>query len=303
MTDLFGTLLDVTLPVALVTLLGYLAGRLGWISDSRTLARLTLNILLPALAFSSLYQAHLTGDELLNLSIFTVVNMGLVLALSYLIVRALALDAVAASAFMLSTMMINAGNYGMPINQSAYGEEGLARATVFFVSSLVVNQTVGLYIASSGHADPLAAIRDILVSPLVYSAILGLLLNRLHLMLPTFLAHTLELAGSAAIPMMLIILGAQLANAEWDTNWWHASIAGALRLIGAPLLAFAVLLFFPLQGLSRNVGILQASMPTAVLASVFATEYQAKPRFVTSVVLITTLGSLVTIPVLITLLR
>lgn len=303
MTGLFTTLLNVSLPIALVTLFGYLAARLGWIDDSRSLARLSLNILLPALVFNSLYQASITDDEFLALFLFTVVNMALVLALSYALARTLRLDSVAASAFMLSTMMVNAGNYGLPITQFAYGEEGLARATIIFVSGLIVIQTLGIYVASSGHANPRAALRDIVTSPLVYSAVLGLLFNRLHFALPLFLSHTLDLTGNAAIPLMLIILGAQLAGAEWETNWWHVSLASAMRLVGAPIVAFAMLVFFPLQGLARTVGVLQSSMPTAVLASVLATQYHNKPRFVTGVILITTLGSLVTIPILITLMQ
>lgn len=70
-------------------------------------------------------------------------------------------------------------------------------------------------------------------------------------------------------------------------------IASGVRLLGGPLLAFLLVIPFGLTGLERGAGILQASTPSAVLASIIALEHDLLPDFVTPTVLLSTLLSLV----------
>jgi predicted permease len=96
---------------------------------------------------------------------------------------------------------------------------------------------------------------------------------------------------------MLIALGAQLAAAgrpkfSGDLVW--SSVA---RLVGAPLIALALAALFGFSGLERAVGVIQAAMPTAVLASIIAVENDLLPDFVISAVLVSTLLSLLTLTV------
>ena len=72
-------------------------------------------------------------------------------------------------------------------------------------------------------------------------------------------------------------------------------IASAIRLIGGPILAFTLVIPFGLEGIERGAGILQASMPTAVLATIIAMEYDLLPDFVTTTVLFSTIVSVVTL--------
>jgi len=97
---------------------------------------------------------------------------------------------------------------------------------------------------------------------------------------------------------MLVTLGVQLSQMERFHFSGDMLIASGLRLIGGPLLAFALVVPFGLTGLERGAGILQASMPTAVLASIIALEHDLLPEFVTPTVLFSTLISLVTLTVL-----
>ena len=74
------------------------------------------------------------------------------------------------------------------------------------------------------------------------------------------------------------------------------------KLISGPLLGFALAGPLGLSGINRQAAILESSMPTAVMATVLATEYDAAPQFTAGVVLMSTLGSIITVTAVITLL-
>jgi predicted permease len=80
------------------------------------------------------------------------------------------------------------------------------------------------------------------------------------------------------------------------------AISSAVRLLGGPILAFGLAAPFGLVGIERSVGILQASMPAAVLVSIIAVENDLLPEFVIATVLFSTLASVVTLTIVLTLL-
>ncbi|MEJ5346875.1 MAG: AEC family transporter, partial [Chloroflexus sp.] len=108
--------------------------------------------------------------------------------------------------------------------------------------------------------------------------------------------------SGALIPTMLVVLGAQLAAAGIPRINTDLLIASAIRLISGPVLAFATVGWFALPQLERNVGILQASMPTAVLVSIIAMENELLPEFITATVLFSNLVSIISLAVVLVLL-
>jgi predicted permease len=113
--------------------------------------------------------------------------------------------------------------------------------------------------------------------------------------IPEPLYRAIDLTAGAAIPMMLVLLGVQLSatpiNSEQRVIWRSMVI----RLGLSPLAAVALCMLLGIDGLERQVVILQASMPTAVVATVLATEFVTAPRLVAAAVLFSTLASMATI--------
>ena len=100
---------------------------------------------------------------------------------------------------------------------------------------------------------------------------------------------------------MLLVLGMQMADMKGNGGVRMMVPAIGLRLLIAPLVAVVVAGVVGLTGLSRSVGIIQASMPTAVLTIVLATEFELQPTAVTSIVIGSTLLSPLTLSLMITL--
>ena len=99
-----------------------------------------------------------------------------------------------------------------------------------------------------------------------------------------------------------MVLGLQLREAGRLTGGAATLIASGVRLIAGPALAFALIPLFGVSGIEASAGVLQASMPSAVLTAIIALENDVVPVFVTSVVFTTTLISLVSLTLVMALL-
>jgi hypothetical protein len=112
---------------------------------------------------------------------------------------------------------------------------------------------------------------------------------------PLPLERTTTLLGDASIPAMLVLLGMQLCKAEWAGRQLPIGLASGMRLLVSPILALLLAPFFGISGTARQAATLEAAMPAAVLNTVLATEYNAAPSLVTSIVFVTTILSPLTL--------
>jgi predicted permease len=157
-------------------------------------------------------------------------------------------------------------------------------------------------VASSGRAPIRQAFGQLLRLPVLYASLLGFGMNRLQIPLYEGVDRAVELLGSAAIPMMLVMLGIQLRNTSLLKHQRGVFRASGIRLLVGPLLAVALTAALGITGLERNVLIMQAAMPTAVITSVLATEFDTAPHLVAAVIVTSTLLSMVTLSVILSIL-
>jgi len=113
----------------------------------------------------------------------------------------------------------------------------------------------------------------------------------------------MSLLGAAAVPLMLIVLGAQLARTRIDNQIRLVALASGTKLLLPPMIGVLLARMLLLHGLTANVAIIQTSMPTAVISIILAEEFGSDTRFVSSVVMVSTLGSFISLSLLLTWLR
>lgn len=282
------------LPVFLVAGAGYLLGRLTSV-DPRSLSQATFYIFGPCLVFSLITGTRMEGADIVRMIGFTFFLILLIGGLTWLAGKALRLERRLLMAVMLATMFMNAGNYGLSVNLFAFGEDALAHASLFFVTSAVMTYTIGVVIASMGSASLKKSFLSLLKLPVLYALLLGVLATGFDWSLPQPLEGTINLVGAASIPVMLVLLGFQVGRLEWSGKYSALGLANGMRLVVAPGLAALLSNLFGLSGPARQAGILEAAMPTAVMAVVLSTEFDLEPSFMTSAVFTSTLLSPLTI--------
>jgi predicted permease len=214
------------------------------------------------------------------------------------------------SGFLLTTTFMNSGNYGLSISRFAFGEIGFQYAVIGYLTQAILAQTLAVYLASAGRGSRRAALGQVFRLPLIYAVLLALALRLAGIRLDETngavavgLYRGARLVADAALPILLLILGTQLTQRQPVTAVGALALASVLRLLVSIPIAYALGRLLGLSGLPLAVGTIQAAMPTAVNMIVLAVEFEAWPEFVSNGVVITTLGSLVSLTLLIAALR
>jgi predicted permease len=136
----------------------------------------------------------------------------------------------------------------------------------------------------------------------LWATVPALLVSSTGLPVPLMLSRMIGLLADAMIPVMLFALGLQLLEQKRVSLSGDVLLASGIRLLLAPAIAFAVAIPFALGPVENAAGILQAGMPTAILVAIISKENNIVPGFVTSVVVVSTLASLLTLTLLMVLL-
>ncbi len=285
MIDLFTQNL---LPVFLAAGAGYLlAARTR--AEPQTMSHAVFFVFAPCLIFQVIVESRLPADALLKMTAFTFATLLGLAALAAGVAWMAGWSRPLTSAVVLVAMLPNAGNFGLSINQLAFGDPGLAQAGIFFVTGSIVTYTLGVLVASLGRTSIRTALAGLPRVPTVWAVVLAFALRKIGWELPSPVARTVELLSAACIPVFLVIVGMQLRVSRLRGPYHPIAVATGLRLIGGAAIGSLFAALFALEGTARQAGILQASMPSAVICIVLATEYDVEPGFVTGVVLVTTL--------------
>ncbi|MFZ5909679.1 MAG: AEC family transporter [Chloroflexota bacterium] len=292
--DLIATFTNNLLPIILVGGVGFLLAKFLQV-DSRSLGRVIFYVFSPILVFNLLVKNTLPLDAIAGTMGFALAAYLAIGCLALLTARAMRLSRPLSMVLLLTALFGNTGNYGLPLVAFAFGQDALAHASLYFVASSLLFNTVGVLVASLGHTDFKTALLGLFKIPTMYAALLAVLLNRFQVALPLALERTTQLAANGAIPLMLVLLGLELARVEWGRSWSVVAASMTLRLAVAPLVGLLLATPFGLQEAARQAVIVETSMPTAVTTTVLASEYRLEPSLVTAAVFASTLLSPLTL--------
>jgi malate permease and related proteins len=292
--------IDDLLPVLLCAATGFVIGRTLH-PDVKAASRLAFYIFSPCLVFASITKVGVTGGEFGKLGIFTILVSVLVGAISLLFGVSLRAERKMIASLVVASMFVNSGNYGLAATKFSFGEAALARALACFVFGTVVVYTLGILIASMGKCSIMQAFRKLLFVPAFYALFAAGAVRYTAWPVPLFLNRASTMLADASIPLMLVILGLQVAEARvWPRNRaMLIGVAAFLQLIATPLVALAMAHLLHLTGPARQAAVLQASMPAAVATTVLAVEYDLDATLVSGVVVLTTILSPLTLAPLI----
>ena len=287
---------NVVLPVFIVAGIGFVFERLTH-SPIAPFNQLTLWVLMPAFLFMNLLFVDFSSEEPLRITAFAFLIAVVMIVVGFVIARLARLDRATTSAFILTAAFPNLGNYGLPVVLLAFGQPGLAPGTLFLTVQLLYGLTLAALIASSGSSSLRDALRDVVRQPVVYAVAAALVLNLGRVPTPAFVIAALGLPAAAAVPVMLLVLGMNISTTSRVERPALVGVAVATRLVIGALVGWALVVLLGITGVARDVLIVGAAMPTAVYTILTATQFDTRPRFVSDVVVVSTLASIVTITV------
>jgi predicted permease len=307
--SLVGAFTSAVLPILVIAAVGSLLGYAMDV-DVEPVNTVGLYVFLPVLAFHSVATSTLGGRAALRLGVGVVGFTLLMLGLAWAAGRLLGEEEPLSSALLLSAAFPNVGFVGIPLSEFAFGEVGRTVAVLFTVYESFLIYTIGAYVASRGSGRAVrGAVTEVFKLPLVYGVVAAVAAQLLDVVPPAdgTVMTTVEMVGDAAIPLMLLVLGLQLAETR-PTAVRRTVPPSVLKLVVAPVVGagVALALAFPDPTVAR-VFVLECATPTAIIPLALVIEYTdvggvdelTAPEYITTVVLVTTLASSVVLTVLV----
>ena len=283
-------LLSVVLPTFLIIFIGFMFGKIRK-PDLSIVSEIVIYIALPALAITSMLDKKIVlanAARIWGSAVFVIIGVGVIAFIIFTLLKK------KHSGLYLPISIMNAVNIPFPIIYLVYGSEGLYAATLYMIPCSILTYSLGIYIASG--KDWKTSLKEVFKIPPIYASLIGLILNLFEVSVPDIILRPLEIIGLMTIPLVLLVLGNNLSRMKSITSIPTTLLSSFLRVgVGLGLGLLAVELF-DLTGILRAVVILESAMPAAVNAAIITTRYKNEAELVSSVVFVTTIASLVTIP-------
>jgi predicted permease len=288
--SMIGALSGILLPVFALAAVGYVWRLRGIPFEREFVTRVILNISGPCLIVDSLARLEIPLAEFGILFGSATAMFAATVLVAFAVLK---LAGLSVRNYLPALAIGNTGNMGLPLCLFAFGQEGLGIAVAVYVSNSVGQFTLTPMLQAKSNPW-----RTLATTPVVYGALIGTIVLAGDFRLPEWIATTIGMLGSLMIPLMLIALGNTLGGLH-AKRLGFAFGWGAARLVVGFLVAVAIAELFGLEGVGRGVLILQGTMPAAMFNYLFAARYDREPGDVAGIVLISTLLSALTLPLLV----
>ena len=285
--NLITTVMQIVAPVCILAGIGFTWARLGYEYRMEFVTRLSMTLGVPCLIFTALMKTKIDPAALTSVLLASVVAYGVLTAIFWALVTVLKLDR---RTYLAPLIFGNTGNLGLPLALFAFGETGLGYAVVIFAVMVVWSFTFGIWLVSGG-----GSLLRVIKEPAMAATLLGALFLWQGWQTPLWLTNSLNLIGQMAIPLMLITLGvaiARLGVGQFGRAFW-LSLGRAMVCLGV---AMATGWAFGLHAVPLAVLILQVTTPVAVTSYLLAEKYGADADAVAGLVIVSTVMSIITLP-------
>ena len=283
------TIFSVIAPVFICAMLGDGWVKKGLAFDTPFVSRLVMEVGAPCLIFSSFMEQNIDMGAFQEMATAAFASMLLFGVAGSAVLYLAKLDQ---RTWLPSQMFPNVGNMGLPLCLLAFGQEGLAFGMTYFMVNTVFGFTIGMMITSGK-----VSFRELLKNPTFYSVLITLLFLFTDTKPWTWVQNTTKLLGNFTIPLMLIAMGVSLARFH-IASVKRSLLISVLRLSMGFVVGVAIAELLGLEGIARGITILQSSMPVAVFSYLFAVRYNRSPEEVAGTVLISTVLSFLSLPLL-----
>ena len=290
-----------------LVVVGYVAGKLGYLGGDfdRKLSRLVINVTCPALILSSAMTGELPDRQfILPLLLISTLTYVVLTVVALLLPRYLTKRHTDEGAIGFALMFGNVGFMGYPVVASIFGHEAVFYAAVLNVVNTFAVFTVGtMLITGKGEVEGSRFEKKVLYSTPMLAAYLTMLIVALRIDgIPEFVSQPLTMLGNVTVPAALLIIGSSMSQLPLRSLMGNGSVYAttALRLAILPLGVHYLMTALGFPAFVTNINTVVIAMPVATYGTILCLKYEKDTTLMTEVTFITTLLSMMTIPLLVT---
>ena len=279
---------------------GYLASKLRYLDDAtnRKITGILLNFTVPAMILASvLSNDNLPGvAEILGVLYVSVIYYVVAFAFAFVMPHILRGTPGQRGVWRFCMAFSNVGFIGYPVAIALYGPEALFYAVILALPFNVLSYTLGPLMLGGGARFTWKQ----LCSPCSVAAVAGLVLALTRVQAPAVVTESIDFLGGISIPLSLMVVGAELARLPARDMLGTPRVWGLtlVRLLVMPLLLAGILSLVGGDPMINGIAVVQMGMPVAVSGSLLTIQYGADSRAMSQSMFLTTLISIVTIPLL-----
>ncbi len=297
MTYLGIIFLNVIIPILLLLVIGAILQR-KFSFNLKAFSSLITYCLMPAAVFTNIYETEIQFKVLLDIIGYLLIFSLCSMILGSLASRLMKLDKGETAIVKNSVVLMNAGNYGLPVSQLLFHANplGLSIQIIVLVFQNMLTYTYGLYNLISASKTGWQIIKSFLQLPIIYAIILGGLLHALQINIPDFVWVPVDQLANSLIAIALILLGAQLSQISLRTILNKTIIVSSIgRLVIGPSIALLLIYIMGLDGVVAQSLFIASSFPVSRNSATLALENDVHPDLAAQTVLFTTILSGITV--------
>lgn len=287
----------------IILFLGYLLYKIKLVDDnfSSGLTKLIINVTMPALLLSSVMgtpERQPISNVVLILAVAFALYFIIFPVVGIIIAKVLRVKPNQEGMYMFMTSFSNIGFMGFPIISAVAGPVGLFYATIYNMVFNLGIFTIGVWLVNYGKKDVARFNPRLLLSPGFIGACFAILVYFLDIKLPVFLNNAIDMVGDITSPAAMLVTGFSLAKMDVKNVFsdWRVYVWLVIKQLILPLV-----LWIPFTWIFKNetvlyVSLILAAMPVANMAVLYANTYNSDEALAARSIFITTLFSLVTVP-------
>ena len=290
------------LSIVLMIGLGYFLKRIDFLSskDIDPFNKIVMYILLPCMIFHALYNADLAMILKLGILPFVILFSSLITGIvSYLILKQFKLDDKKLWSVLVTVMIANTAFMCYTVTLGIYGQDGFLRAIFCDIATLITFLALSFVLTLKFGGTAKKSVKKIALFPPLWAVILGILLNILNIPIGSVLENTINYLGQGAIPLIMIALGLSIDLGAISRSKSMIAFTSVMKLAFFPLVAFIFASQIGLINLEHTISVVEAAMPSGMMSLLLAISYKLDYELTSDCILINTVISLITLPLII----
>ena len=290
------------LSIIIMIGLGYFLKRIDFLSekDIDPFNKIVMYILLPCMIFHALYSADFSLISQLGILPFVILASSFVTGIvAYFILRRLNLDDITLWSVLVTVMIANTGFMGYPVTLGIFAQEGFLRAIFCDIATSFIFLILSFVLILKFGGTVKTAVRKIAFFPPLWAVVLGLIFNLVNIPIGPVIDNTVNYLGQGAIPLIMIALGLSIDFSAIRRSKSMIIFTSIMKLAFFPLVAFVVASQLGLIDLQFKISIVEAAMPSGMMSLLLAITYKLDYEMTSDCILINTVISLITLPIII----
>lgn len=294
--------------IVLMISTGFFLSHKGWFDEkiSKVLTKLVCNLAIPCLMISQFNESFDKG-KLISLSkglVAPFVSMAICYLIAIIISKVIRVKKGRIGIFRTMFFVSNTMFIGLPVNMALFGEKSIPNVLLYYIANTVFFWTIGTYEISkdgqSGKANIFSfdTVKRIMSAPLI-SFILAVVLVLLDVHLPKFILDTCKYFGNLTTPLAMLFIGITIYSVNLKQFSFSFDMVAIFlgRFLVSPMLTYMLCVFFHIPLLMEKVFVIQAAMPVMTNTAIVSKSYNADYEYATINTIITTISSILVIPI------